>query len=129
MSNFTSTIEIPNSRSDYKTPETGWDAVHYNKHYKKVVKPIFDKIEFAVKKIESTQKIKEKSGYQHILWNKCRYFECTVYNKEVLRFVSQSSKVKIKYNNMLVGNRFKLEAVVRAFNKKGIYCFIKQDWI
>lgn len=126
--NYTKTIDIPSSHVEYKSPEGVWDSNHYNKHYDENVKPLFDLIRKRVNEIESSQ----KGDFKHtitILWNKCRYFEMSCFDKDLRRFVAQSAKLKVKYNNMFVGGKDKLEAVVRAFNKKGIYCVINQSWI
>lgn len=127
--NYTKTVDIPNSHVDYTPPINGWDSEHYNKHYEKNVKPVHDEIQKKVKQIENNQQVENPTDTQHILWNKCRYFELSCYHKDILRFVSQSAKVKIQYGNMLIGGRNKLEAVVKAFNKQGIRCTIEQNWI
>lgn len=131
MSNYTQTINIPSSDIKYNAPKTGWNNNHYNQHYKDKVEPIFKEIEKAVNQISKSQE-----GDFHttinILWNKCRYFELTLpSDKEIQRFIKQSAKIKSPSYapNMLVGGRLKLEAIVKAFNKKGIYCNITQDWI
>ena len=132
MSNFTQTIEIPYNRSEvqfiYDEKSTLSYSEQHSIHYNKYTAPIFEKINEAVNKIKDTQR-GDFNNTIDILWNKCRYFEMTCYNKELLRFVAQSAKLAPKYGNMFVGGRTKLEAVVRAFNKKGVYCRISQDWI
>lgn len=69
---------------------------------------------------------------QDVLFNKGRYFELSIYgsqNKDLLRSMAQATGVKVQYNNMLVGGRNKLERLVKAFNKRGIYVNINLDWI
>jgi hypothetical protein len=129
MKNFTQTIIFNTSTPIFKSNEEGkaWKAA-YDKHYKEVVKPIFDNTEKCVNQIAELQPTDINNGNINILWNKCRYFELSA-PKHLLRFVAQSAKVKIQYGSMLVGGSNKLEAVVRAFNKKGVYCNITQDWI
>lgn len=64
-----------------------------------------------------------------VLFNKGRYFEMSVYNKELRNSMAQAIKSKVQYNNMLVGPKSKLEALVKAFNKRGYYVNIDIDWI
>lgn len=135
MANFTRTIvfetRTPSFENSHKLEGAEWSKA-YNEHYDANVKPIFNNTRDCVNQIESEQaaRIGDIIGHQPILWNKCRYFELSVYmSRDILLFVSRSAKVKIEYNNMLIGGADKLEAVVRAFNKKGIYCNIEQNWI
>jgi hypothetical protein len=131
MKNYTSTIDIPNACIEFNVDESSeltWSQQH-SIHYDKYVRPIHNDIRDKVNQIKREQTVDDCQGRVHILWNKCRYFELSFYNKEIRNFVSQSAKVKVSYGNMLVGGRLKLEAVVKAFNKKGIYCDIQQDWI
>ena len=135
MRNYTRTIffetKAPRFETtlDHNSPE--WSKA-FDEYYKANVKPIYDNTKKCVNQIEADQasRIGEIKDHQPILWNKCRYFELSVYtSKELLLFVSRSAKVRITYKNMLVGGADKLEAVVRAFNKKGVYCIIEQNWI
>ena len=64
-----------------------------------------------------------------VLFNKGRYFEMSIYNKDLLISISKAIKCKIQYNNMLVGSKDKLEALVKAFNKRNYYVNINVDWI
>ena len=64
-----------------------------------------------------------------VLFNKGRYFEMSLYNKKLCNSMAQAIKCKIQYNNMLVGPKSKLEALVKAFNKRGFYVNIDVDWI
>lgn len=136
--NYTSNIYIPTVLSE-KTkgniPEytEGFGTTEqislYNDYYAKFIKPVFDKQSKVIKELEASQPLSYSSPTINILWNKCRYFELTEINRNIRLFISRSAKIKIKYNSMFVGGADKLEAVVRAYNKKGIRCSIKQDWI
>ena len=65
---------------------------------------------------------------QDILFNKGRYIEFST-GKDMLRFIAQSAKIKIYYNDMIVCNNDKIEAVVKALNKKGYWAKLHLDWI
>lgn len=69
------------------------------------------------------------TGFIKILFNKARYIEFTPPTKELLRYIAQSAKVKIRYNNMIVCGTEKIEAVVKALNKKDIFVYVNLDWI
>jgi len=71
----------------------------------------------------------ERHNNVSVLFNKGRYFEMSVYNKPTRSSIAQAIKCKVQYSNMLVGPKTKLEALVKAFNKKGVYVVIKVDWI
>lgn len=119
--NYTSTIKVPElavASCDYANDE----------HYEKYVRPYQNEIYNFVNEIALNQP-NDLYNTVNILWNKGRYFELSCYIKDIIRFVSQSAKIKIQYDTMLVGNKYKLEAVVKAFNKKGYYCHITQYWI
>ena len=75
------------------------------------------------------QKREEMTDTQNILFNKGRYFECTVRNQEVREFVAAESGARIEYTNMVVGNWKVMEGFVQAMNKKGFYVNINIDWI
>lgn len=66
---------------------------------------------------------------QKVLFNKGRYFETSIYNKEVLNEVSKLTDIPVQYNNMIVGSWMKLEDFVIAMNILGIYVKIDIDWI
>ena len=64
-----------------------------------------------------------------VLFNKGRYFETSVYDKDLIRSMSKAVKVKIQYDSMLMGNPSKLSSLVKAFNKRGIHVNLTLDWI
>lgn len=64
-----------------------------------------------------------------VLFNKGRYFEMSIYNKDLLISLSKAIKTKIQYGNMLVDSKTKLEALVKAFNKRNYFVIINIDWI
>ena len=65
----------------------------------------------------------------HILFNKGKYFETSIYDRALLVSLSKAAKIKIEFNYMLVGTAEELVRLVKAFNKRGHYVQIKQDWI
>ena len=83
------------------------------------------------KNLESNQTVdlRTASDAVHLLFNKGRYFEMTIHNRKLLVSISKAIKSKIKYNCMIVDSWRKLEAIVKAFNKRGIYVSIEIDWI
>lgn len=64
-----------------------------------------------------------------VLFNKGRYFETSIYDKELLKQVSELAQIPIKYDNMIVGSWRKLEDFVVAMNCFEIYVKIDIDWI
>lgn len=68
-------------------------------------------------------------GRHTILFNKGRYFETSIYNKETLEQVSELTGLKPQYTNMIVGSWKNLEDFVIAMNIIGIYVSINIDWI
>lgn len=81
-------------------------------------------------KLQYSQDTKLINGYSHsVLFNKGRYFETSIYNKEVLREVSELTGIAPQYGNMIVGSWKKLEDFVIAMNCLGIYVKIDLDWV
>lgn len=64
-----------------------------------------------------------------ILFNKGRYFETSIYDKKLRASIAQAIKSKVKYNTMIVDSWRKLEAFVKAMNKRDYYINIDIDWI
>lgn len=82
------------------------------------------------KSIEYSQPSKNTLwGEQSVLFNKGRYFECSVYPSHILKQVSELIGIPIEYTNMIVGTWDKLEDFVIAMNILGIYVKITIDWI
>jgi hypothetical protein len=81
------------------------------------------------KAIEYKQDSKLLNGRHNILFNKGRYFETSIYNKDVLNKISELTNIPIKYNNMIVGSWKQLEDFVIGMNILGIYVDITIDWI
>ena len=65
----------------------------------------------------------------NVLFNKGRYFETSIYDKELREFVAKKSQTKIEFDVMIVDSWKKLEAFVAAMNEKGYYVKIDIDWI
>ncbi len=80
------------------------------------------------KDIEYSQPV-NLNGRHKVLFNKGRYFETSIYDKNILEVVSDLADLPIEYNNMLVGSWTKLEDFVIAMNILGIYVKIDIDWI
>jgi len=71
-----------------------------------------------------------RTGEIHtVLFNKGRYFETTIHDANLRRYIAQAIKSKIKYKTMIVDSWRKLEAFVKAMNNKGYYIKINIDWI
>lgn len=82
------------------------------------------------KAVESSQEWRTLGQASHrILFNKGRYFETSIYNKEIINEVSDLTKIPITHNNMLVASWKKLEDFVIAMNCLGIYVSITIDYI
>ncbi len=64
-----------------------------------------------------------------ILFNKGRYFETSIYNKQHLIEISELITSPIQYNNMIVDTWRKLEDFVIAMNCLGYYVKIQIEWI
>lgn len=79
------------------------------------------------KDIEYSQPI--LNAKHNILFNKGRYFETSIYNKEILNKVSELTEIPVQYNNMIVGSWKKMEDFVIAMNILGIYVNITIDYI
>lgn len=108
MKNITSTIELE-EHCGFLQPKDPW--------------------KFA-KDIEVSQPTSLISNRSHtILFNKGRYFETTIIDKSLRASISQAIKSKIKYNTMITDSWKKLEAFVKAMNKRNIYIHINIDWI
>ena len=107
MKNITSTIETEEHLGNLQ-PKDPWD--------------------FA-KTIERTQTVESTTDGISLLFNKGRYFEMSVYDHKLLVSISKAVKIKIECRNMLCGSWRKLEAPVRAFNKRGVYVRIDVDWV
>lgn len=82
-----------------------------------------DPYKFA-KDIECTQDSHGQHEKHMILFNKGRYFETTIRNKELLENVSRLSGIAISYNNMIVGSWTEMEDFVIAMNIYGYYVII-----
>lgn len=65
----------------------------------------------------------------NILFNKGRYIEFTPPGNDLRRFIAQSAKVKVEFGSMIVCGTHKIEAVVKALNKKGYHVKLNLDWI
>ena len=87
-----------------------------------------DPYKFA-KDIESKQHTSKDCGYHKVLFNKGRYFETSIYNKEILTKVSELIQVPISYENMILGSWKKLAEFVIAMNCLNIHVEIDIDWI
>jgi len=79
--------------------------------------------------LENLQKTHTNSTYHRVLFNKGRYFETTIMDKVLRSSIACAIKSKIKHNTMIVDSWRKLEAFVKAMNKRGYYVHIKIDWI
>lgn len=65
---------------------------------------------------------------QSVLFNKGRYFELSMYDRDLLVSISKAIKCKIEYG-MICGPKSKLPALAKALNKRNMYLKIKIDWI
>lgn len=81
------------------------------------------------KNIEANQEYNNLDTRHTILFNKNRYFETTIYNKEVLKEISELTGIPIIYNNIIVAPWYKLEDFVISMNCLGILVKIDIDWI
>jgi hypothetical protein len=81
-----------------------------------------------INKVQRTNNI-DRYNSVSVLFNKGRYFEMSVYNKKIRSSIAQAIKCKVQHNTMIVGPKNKLEALVAAFNKRGIFVTINVDWI
>ncbi len=72
---------------------------------------------------------REYDGTVNVSFNKSRYFETSVYDKKLCASMAQAIKSKIQFGNMLIDSWTKLESLVVAFNKRGVYVNITVDWI
>jgi len=81
------------------------------------------------KAVERSQEYNKMQQSHTILFNKGRYFETSIYNKNVLNEVSELIKSPIQFNNMIADSWRKLEDFVIAMNCFGIYVNIDIDWI
>lgn len=80
-------------------------------------------------KQQSERQLHPNSPKVSVLFNKGRYFEMTPSSRALLVSISKAIKSKIQFDTMLVDNKDKLEALVKAFNKRGYYVNINLDWI
>ncbi len=108
MKNITSTIELEDHNGN-SIPKDAWSfgkAIENNQDYSKL-----------------------NNGRHNILFNKGRYFETSIYNKDILNEISTLTGIPIQYNNMIVANWKKMEDFVIAMNCLGILVSITIDWI
>jgi len=81
------------------------------------------------KAIEAAQDYSKLEGRHTILYNKGRYFETSIHDHKLLVSISKAIKSKIQYKTMIADSWRKLEAFVKAMNKRGYYVAITIDWI
>lgn len=79
--------------------------------------------------IEYNQNESSYNGIQDVLFNKGRYFETSIYNKEILKEVSELTQIPIQFNNMICASWTKLEDLVIAMNCLGVKVNIDINWI
>lgn len=92
-----------------------------------IVQPPTDAWKYG-KDIEANQD-KGLNRSHNILFNKGRYFETSIYDKEVLNTVSELTGIPIQYTNMIVASWNKMEDFVAAMNLLGYRVNIDVDWI
>lgn len=68
-------------------------------------------------------------GRHKVLFNKGRYFETSIYNKDLLINIATLVGVPILHGNMIVASWKNLEDFVIAMNIYGYYVEIEIDWI
>ena len=79
--------------------------------------------------IESAQDADYHDPQISILFNKGRYFETSVYGKDIIKELSDLTGIEVQYHNMFVASWRKLEDFVDACNACGYRCVINVDWI
>ena len=92
----------------------------------------WDKATELVAKVNKQQRsrgIDSNNMHIRVLFNKGRYFEHSIHDAKLRRSMAQAVKIKVEYGNMIIGSHDKLEALVKAYNKRGFYVNINLDWI